>query len=64
MLRGYYNLLTKLELLVKIKAEFEELSKKRPYKTFLPDDGEPPLGWNASLMEKYCLEMGKFYINP
>ena len=59
-----YDLLTKPELLAQIKDEFEELSKKRPYKTFLPDDAEPPLEWNASLMGKYRGEMEKFYIHP
>jgi aminobenzoyl-glutamate utilization protein B len=59
-----YDLLTKPEFLVHIRKEFEDNSKKRPYKTFLPDDAKPPLGWNASLMGKYRGEMEKFYINP
>ena len=59
-----YDLLTKPELLAQIRSEFEEFSKEHPYKTFLPDDAEPPLGWNASLMAKYRGEMEKFYINP
>ncbi len=59
-----YDLLTKPELLVKIRNEFEELSKEHPYKTFLPDDAEPPVGWNAGLMAKYLGEMEKFYISP
>ena len=57
-----YDLIIKPELLTQIKKEFEELSKKRPYRTLLPDNAEPPLGWNASLMEKYRTEMEKFYI--
>jgi len=59
-----YDLLTKPELLAQIRNEFEEFSKEKPYKTFLPDDAEPPVGWNTSLMEKYRGEMEKFYINP
>ena len=59
-----YDLLTKPELLAQIKKEFEEFAKERPYKTFLPDDAEPPVGWNASLMAKYRGEMEKFYIDP
>ena len=59
-----YDLLTKPELLAQIKNEFEEFSTERPYRTFLPDDAEPPLGWNASLMGKYRAEMEKFYITP
>jgi len=59
-----YDLMTKPELLAKIRAEFEEFSKQRPYKSFLPDDAEPPLGWNVGLMEKYRNVMEKFYINP
>ena len=59
-----YDLLTKPEFLVQIRNEFDEFSKERPYKTFLPDDAEPPVGWNASLMAKYRGEMEKFYFNP
>ncbi len=59
-----YDLLTKPELLAQIRKEFEEFSKNKPYKPFLPDDAEPPLGWNANLMAKYRDEMEKFYIKP
>jgi aminobenzoyl-glutamate utilization protein B len=59
-----YDLLTKPEFLAQIRNEFDEFSKERPYKTFLPDDAEPPVGWNASLMAKYRGEMEKFYFNP
>jgi len=59
-----YDLLTKPTLLAEIRTEFEELSKKRPYKTFLPDDAEPPLGWNTGLMETYRSKMEEFYIDP
>jgi len=58
-----YDLLTKPEVLVHIRTKFEEYSKEHPYKAFLPDNAEPPLGWNKSLMEKYQGEMAKFYIN-
>ena len=57
-----YDLLARQELLIQIKNEFKELNKKTPYKTFLPDDAVPPLGWNASLMGKYRPEMEKHYI--
>jgi len=59
-----YDLLVKPELLAQIRNEFEEFAKEHPYKTFLPDDAEPPVGWNTSLMSKYRGEMEKFYINP
>ncbi len=59
-----YDLLTKPELLAQIRNEFEEFAKEHPYKTFLPEGAEPPLGWNSSLMEKYRGAMEKFYINP
>lgn len=59
-----YDLLTKPALLAQIRKEFEELSQKQPYETFLPSDAEPPLGWNANLMAKYRDEMEKFYIKP
>jgi aminobenzoyl-glutamate utilization protein B len=59
-----YDLLTKPELLKPVKKEFRKLNKAFPYKTFLPDDAEPPLGWNSSLMGKYRSEMEKYYITP
>jgi aminobenzoyl-glutamate utilization protein B len=59
-----YDLLTQPERLDQIRSEFESLSKERPYKSFLPDEAEPPLGWNTGLMEKYRPEMEKFYIEP
>jgi len=59
-----YDLLTRPELLAQVRGEFDETSPKYPYKTFLPDDAQPPLGWNATLMAKYRDEMEKFYINP
>ena len=40
------------------------MTAERPYRSFLPDDGEPPLGWNRALMEKYTGDMEKFYISP
>ncbi|MFC1861575.1 hypothetical protein ACFLYL_04835, partial [Chloroflexota bacterium] len=59
-----WDLLTRPQLLSGIKKEFQQLSAERPYKTFLPDDAEPPLGWNAGLMEKHRTAMEKFYITP
>jgi aminobenzoyl-glutamate utilization protein B len=59
-----YDLLTKPERLAEIREEFEDYSKTHPYKSFLPDDAQPPLGWNAELMSKYRDEMEKFYTSP
>ena len=59
-----FDLLTTPALIKQIKEEFETLTKERPYKTFLPDAAEPPLGWNTALMEKYRGEMEKHYISP
>ena len=59
-----YDLLTKPERLAQIRTEFEELSKERPYRSFLPDDARPPLGINTSLMEKYRAEMERLYRAP
>ena len=59
-----YDLLTKPELLAQIRKEFDEFSQKHPYKSFLPEDAAPPLGWNANLMARYRGEMERFYINP
>jgi aminobenzoyl-glutamate utilization protein B len=59
-----YDLMTKPKRLAAIRSEFEAQSKNRPYKSFLPDDAEPSLGWNKNLMEKYRSEMEKYYIHP
>jgi len=59
-----YDLLTRQDSLKQVKKEFKKLNKEFPYRTFLPDDAEPPLGWNASLMAKYRSEMEKHYITP
>jgi len=59
-----YDLITSRESLAKVRAEFEELARKRPYKSFLPEDAQPPLGWNKALMEKYGSVMETFYIHP
>ena len=59
-----YDLLTRPDLLANIRKEFEEQAAERPYQSFLPDDANPPLGWNKALMEKYTGDMEKFYINP
>ena len=59
-----FDLLTEGEFLTKIKEEFAELKLKRPYKTFLPEGAQPPLGLNTERMEKYRREMEKFYSNP
>jgi aminobenzoyl-glutamate utilization protein B len=59
-----YDLLTKPHLLTRIREEFDKLSRERPYRSFLPEDAVPPLGWNAKLMEKYRYEMERMYIDP
>jgi len=58
-----YDLLTRSELLAQIGSEFKAFSKEHPYKTFLPDIAQPPLGWNANLMAQYRGKLEKFYIN-
>jgi aminobenzoyl-glutamate utilization protein B len=47
------DLLTKPAELKKLRAEFEEYTKKFPYKSFLPADAKPPLDLNEELMRKY-----------
>jgi len=39
--------------LAKLRTEFEEYSKTRPCKPFLPADATPPNDLNNALMEKY-----------
>lgn len=59
-----FDLLTKPDRLKKIREDFENYSKDHPYKSFLPGDAEPPLGWNTELMSKYREEMEKYYVKP
>ncbi len=47
------DLMTKPELLEKIKTEFTTYSKDHPYKSFLPEGAEPPLDLNKDLMDKF-----------
>ncbi|MFC1633538.1 amidohydrolase [Planctomycetota bacterium] len=47
------DLLTLPEELQKIRREFEDYSKKHPYKSFLPKEAQPPLDINEELMNKY-----------
>ncbi len=56
------DLLTQPEELKKLRDEFEEYSKKHPYKSFLPEDAIPPLDLNKELMEKWRPLMEEFYL--
>jgi aminobenzoyl-glutamate utilization protein B len=47
------DLLTKPDELKKLRTEFEEYTKKFPYRAFLPADAKPPLDLNEELMKKY-----------
>jgi aminobenzoyl-glutamate utilization protein B len=59
-----FDLLTRPEVLAKIREEFAALMAQRPYKTLLPVGAQPPLGLNTELMEKYRGAMEKYHINP
>jgi aminobenzoyl-glutamate utilization protein B len=59
-----YDLITRGDSLTQVRAEFEEMARIRPYKSFLPDEALPPLGWNRALMEKYREAMEPFYLHP
>jgi len=48
--------------LKKIKEEFDAYEKDHPYKSFLPEDANPPLDLNKELMEKYLPLMKKYYL--
>lgn len=55
------DLLTQPDELKKLKEEFENYSKEHPYKSFLPEDAEPPLDLNKALMDKYREAMEQYY---
>jgi aminobenzoyl-glutamate utilization protein B len=48
-----YDVLTDSACLPAIKSEFAELTARHPYRPFLDRDAKPPLGFYASIMEKY-----------
>ena len=50
------------ELLKALQEEFEAYEKKHPYKSFLPEDSEPPLDLNKELMEKWRPKMKEYYL--
>ncbi|MGB9894205.1 MAG: peptidase dimerization domain-containing protein, partial [Candidatus Saccharicenans sp.] len=56
------DLLTKPEELKKIRTEFEEHLKTHPYKSFLPENAQPPLDLNKSLMDKWRVLLEKYEI--
>ncbi|PKP35220.1 MAG: amidohydrolase [Bacteroidetes bacterium HGW-Bacteroidetes-17] len=45
-----------------IIQEFKDYSVKHPYKSFLPEDAKPPVDLNKELMEKWTIELSKFYL--
>jgi aminobenzoyl-glutamate utilization protein B len=59
-----YDLLTNPEELAKIRVEFGNLAKERPYKSFLPEGAQPPLDVYSKLMAKYRGAMEPFYLHP
>jgi aminobenzoyl-glutamate utilization protein B len=58
-----FDLLTDAAALAKIRKEFAELTVKRPYRSFLPPDARPPLGFYTELMAKYRGAMEKYYLS-
>ena len=56
------DLLTKPEALKKLREEFEAYSKDHPYKSFLPEDADPPLDLNEELMKKWRPLMEQYYL--
>jgi aminobenzoyl-glutamate utilization protein B len=47
------DLLTRPELLVAIRNEFDAYSEKHPYQSFLPEEAVPPLDINQRMMEQF-----------
>lgn len=47
------DLLIRPAVLAAIRTEFDDYSKKHPYKSFLPDDARPPLDINEKLMQQF-----------
>lgn len=58
------DLLTQPKVLAAVRKEFDEYSKKHPYKSFLPADARPPLEFYQKLMDQYRPAMKAFYFEP
>jgi aminobenzoyl-glutamate utilization protein B len=58
------DLMTQPGELQKLRAEFEETTKKYPYKSYLLPDSTPPLEMYDELMAKFRPQMEKFYLQP
>jgi aminobenzoyl-glutamate utilization protein B len=56
------DLFTRPEALAAIKAEFDAYSKTHPYKSFLPENAQPPLDMNAELMQQFIPLMQRHYV--
>ncbi len=54
------DLFTQPATLAAIQDEFVKYSEKNPFKSFLPEDAQPPLDLNRELMEKFRAELEKF----
>jgi aminobenzoyl-glutamate utilization protein B len=57
------DLLTRPDALRAVRKEFDEYSKKHPYKSFLPADATPPLAFYEKLMSQYRPAMEPFYLD-
>ena len=56
------DLFTRPEAMAAIKAEFDAYSKTHPYKSFLPENAQPPLDMNAELMKQFVPLMQRHYV--
>jgi aminobenzoyl-glutamate utilization protein B len=55
--------LTKPELVRQARAEFDQATTEMKYFDVLPPTAKPPLGLNKETMDRYRVEMSKFYLN-
>ena len=55
--------LTKPELIRQARAEFDQATAEMKYFDVLPANAKPPLDLNQETMERYRVEMSKFYLN-
>jgi aminobenzoyl-glutamate utilization protein B len=56
------DLFTNEELRNAIIEEFKAYSEEHPYKSYLPEGATPPLDLNKELMEKWMLQLEKYYL--
>jgi aminobenzoyl-glutamate utilization protein B len=56
------DLMTMPDRLAEIREEFDGYAKNHPYKSFLPEDSQPPVDINEEIMNRFRPAMEETYV--